>query len=129
MGVLVFRTNVVNYSIRRLAHQFAVLFLGGADAREALACADRMTGNPKVSLTVIRFLSYNGEGDDEMEKKLDNGLVTWFWVKNEGNQRVIYREVVVKNGEDNVAAIRMMNSDCYDLWILGRKQGSNPVLI
>ncbi|XP_057483723.1 cation/H(+) antiporter 24-like [Actinidia eriantha] len=134
VGILVdkgdpFRTNVVNYSMRHVAHQLAVLYLGGADAREALAYADRMTGNPNVSLTVIRFLSYNGEGDNEMEKKLDDGLVTWFWVKNEGNQRVIYREVVVKNGQDTIAAIRAMNSDCYNLWIVGRKQGINPVLI
>ena len=27
---------------------------------------------------VVRFLSYNGEGDSEMGKKLDDGVVTWF---------------------------------------------------
>ncbi|KAL6967760.1 Cation/H(+) antiporter 24 [Sarracenia purpurea var. burkii] len=89
-----------------------------------------MAGNSEVSLTVIRFLPYNGEGEDEMEKKLDDGLVTWFWVKNEGNERVIYKEVVVKNGDETVAAIQTMNhSENYDLWIVGRKQGINPVLI
>ncbi|KAJ6345628.1 hypothetical protein OIU78_008314 [Salix suchowensis] len=64
------------------AFSCAVLFLGGADSREALAYADRMPPNPEVSLTVIIwFLSYNIIGDDEMEKKLDG-------------------EVVVINGED-----------------------------
>ena len=63
-----------------------LFFLGGADSREALAYADRAAPNPEVSLTVIiRFLSYNNIGDDEMEKKLDKGVVTWFWVKNERN--------------------------------------------
>ncbi|KAL6967765.1 Cation/H(+) antiporter 24 [Sarracenia purpurea var. burkii] len=111
------------------SHHFAVLFFGGADAREALAYADRMAGNSEVSLTVTRFLSHNGEGDDEMEKKLDDRLVTWFWVKNEGNERVIYREVVVRNGDEMMAAIRAMNhSEYYDMWIVGRKQGINPVM-
>ncbi|CAH1433273.1 unnamed protein product [Lactuca virosa] len=112
-----------------LEYHFAMLFLGGADAREALACADRMAGNPNVSLTVIRFLAHNGEGDNEMEKKLDDGLVTAFWVKYEGNEQVAYREVVVRNGEETVAAIRAMNSEDYDLWIVGRKLGVNPILI
>ncbi|EXB78524.1 Cation/H(+) antiporter 25 [Morus notabilis] len=108
---------------------FAVLFLGGADAREALAYADRMLGNPDVCLTVIRFLAFNGEGDNEMEKKLDDGVVTWFWVKNEANERVLYREVIVRNGAETVAAIQAINEDTFDLWIVGRKQGINPVLL
>ncbi|KAA8543698.1 hypothetical protein F0562_021556 [Nyssa sinensis] len=99
------------------------------DAREALAYADRIAGNPDVSLTVIRFLCQDSELDDVMEKKLDDGVVTWFWVKNEGNERVIYREVVVRNGQETVAAIQAMNDNYYDLWIVGRKQGINPVLI
>ncbi|XP_051132277.1 cation/H(+) antiporter 24-like isoform X2 [Andrographis paniculata] len=110
-------------------HHFVVLFLGGADAREALAFADRAAGNEAISLTVVRFLSLDNKGDDEMEKKLDDGLVTSFWVKNEGNNRSVYREVVVKNGEETLNAIRAMNSDEYDLWIVGRKQGINPVLL
>ncbi|KAI3515009.1 hypothetical protein L1887_13757 [Cichorium endivia] len=112
-----------------IRYHFAMLFLGGADAREALSCADRMAGNPNVSLTVIRFLAHNGEGDNEMEKKLDDGLVTAFWVKYEGNEQVAYREVVVRNGEETLAAIRAMNSDDYDLWIVGRKLGINPILL
>uniref|UniRef100_A0A7N0ZTH4 Cation/H+ exchanger domain-containing protein n=1 Tax=Kalanchoe fedtschenkoi TaxID=63787 RepID=A0A7N0ZTH4_KALFE len=119
----------IGSSSRQFTHNFAVLFLGGADAREALSYADRMTGNPDVSLTVVRFLSHNYIGEDEMEKKLDDGLVTWFWVKNEGREHVVYREVVVKNGEETVAAIQAMNDNSYNLWIMGRRQGINPVLL
>ncbi|MFS8020915.1 putative cation/H+ exchanger, sodium/solute symporter superfamily [Helianthus anomalus] len=122
-------TNNVRMSVAGIRYHFAMLFLGGADAREALACADRMAGNPNVSLTVIRFLAFNGEGENDMEKKLDDGLVTSFWVKYEGNEQVAYREVVVRNGEETVAAIRAMNSESYDLWIVGRKLGINPILI
>lgn len=111
-------------------YKFIVLFLGGADAREALAYSDRMVGNPNVNLTVIRFLSSNSEGDDEREKKLDDGMVTWFWVKNETNERVIYREVVVRNGADTVSAIQAMTEEnYYHLWIMGRKQGINSRLL
>ncbi|XP_017233612.2 cation/H(+) antiporter 24 [Daucus carota subsp. sativus] len=110
-------------------HHFAMLFLGGPDAREALAYADRMVGHPEISLTVVRFLAMDGEGDNLMEKKLDDGLVTWFWVKNEGNRAVAYREVVVKNGEETMAAIQSINDVYYDLWIVGRGNGVNPVLL
>ncbi|XP_021810580.1 cation/H(+) antiporter 24 [Prunus avium] len=133
VGVLVDKGHVRHtyMAFRNTVLHFAVLFLGGADAREALCYADRMAGNLNVSLTVIRFLSHNSEGDDEMEKKMDDGVVTWFWVKNERNERVSYREVVVRNGEETIAAIQAVSDDNnnYDVWIVGRKQGINPVLL
>ncbi|CAL8160448.1 unnamed protein product [Prunus armeniaca] len=133
VGVLVDKGHVRHtyMAFRNNVLHFAVLFLGGADAREALCYADRMAGNLNVSLTVIRFLSHNSEGDDEMEKKMDDGVVTWFWVKNERNERVSYREVVVRNGEETIAAIQAVSDDNnnYDVWIVGRKQGINPVLL
>ncbi|XP_030464242.1 cation/H(+) antiporter 24-like [Syzygium oleosum] len=116
-------------AFRAQSHQLVLLFLGGADAREALYYADRMVGNLNVRLTVIRFLAHDGLGDDEMEKKLDDGVVTWFWMKNEVNRRVHYREVEVRNGEETVATVHAMNDNTFDLWIVGRKQGINPVLL
>ncbi|XP_057956700.1 cation/H(+) antiporter 24 [Malania oleifera] len=134
VGLLVdkgsFRNPIISRSMRYSSYNFVVLFLGGADAREALAYADRMAGSPDVLVTVVRFLSHNCEGDDEMEKKLDDGVVTWFWVKNERNDRVVYKEVVVRNGAETVAAIRAMSDGHgYDMWIVGRKQGINPVFL
>ncbi|VVB16458.1 unnamed protein product [Arabis nemorensis] len=85
--------------------------------------------NPDINLTVIRFMSHNHVGEDEREKKLDDGVVTWFWVKNEGNERVSYKEVVVKNGAETLAAIQAMNVNDYDLWITGRREGINPKII
>ncbi|XP_038895219.1 cation/H(+) antiporter 24 [Benincasa hispida] len=133
VGILVDKCNLhspmVGQSFWNSAQHFAVLFLGGADAREALAYADRIVGNVDVCVSVVRFLSQNSRGDNEFEKKLDDGMVTWFWVKNETNERVIYREVVVRNGAETIAAIQSMNDDCYELVIVGRKQGINPVLL
>jgi hypothetical protein len=50
-------------------------------------------------------------------------------VKNEGNSRVAYREVVVRNGEETLAAIQALDTDTNELWIVGRKQGINQVLL
>nr|KYP76193.1 K(+)/H(+) antiporter 13 [Cajanus cajan] len=124
-----FQMSNTGSSFRRTRHRFGLLFLGGGDAREALVFADRMVANEDVFLTVIRFLSHNFIGYNELEKKLDDGTVTWFWVKNETNQRVAYREVVVRNGEETIAAIQAMNDGAFDLLIVGRKQGINPVIL
>ncbi|KAJ4869173.1 Cation/H(+) antiporter 24 [Raphanus sativus] len=78
---------------------------------------------------VFRFLAFNHEGEDEKEKKLDDGVVTWFWVKNEGKDRVSYKEVVVKNGAETLAAIQAMNVNDYDLWITGKREGINPKIL
>jgi hypothetical protein len=133
VGILVdkfnFQKPLSASSFHDCLHHFVVLFLGGADAREALVYADRMVKNRDVSLTVIRFLAYNSVGDAEMEKKLDDGVVTWFWVKNERNNQVVYKEVVVRNGYETMAAIHAMNHDCIELWIVGKQQGINPILL
>ncbi|KAF8102514.1 hypothetical protein N665_0198s0214 [Sinapis alba] len=124
------RNAVVRSSLdQQETYRFVVLFLGGADNREALHLADRMTVNPDITLTVIRFLSFNHEGEDESEKKLDDGVVTWFWVKNEDKDRVSYKEVVVKNGAETLAAIQALNENDYDLWITGNREGINPKII
>lgn len=121
--------NLVHGFLRSPFQNITLLFLGGADAREALSYAERMAENPAVSLSVVRFLPHKNEGDNEIDKKLDDGLVTQFWLKSEGNSRVVYREVVVKNGEETIAAIQAMKKQRYDLWIVGRKHGINPVLL
>uniref|UniRef100_A0A2C9U316 Uncharacterized protein n=1 Tax=Manihot esculenta TaxID=3983 RepID=A0A2C9U316_MANES len=134
VGILIDKSHVRNSFMAQNFRQttssnYVILFLGGADAREALTYADRMAMNPEVSLLVVRFLAYNNVGEDEMEKKLDDGLVTSFWVKNEKNERVIYREVLVRNGEETLAAIQAFHGNANDLWIVGRKQGINPVIL
>ncbi|KAL1558799.1 cation/H(+) antiporter 24-like [Salvia divinorum] len=120
---------LIHGALRSPMQQLALLFLGGADAREALAYADRMSGNPDVWLTVVRFLPGNNEGAKDMEKKLDDGMVTQFWLKSEGKEHVSYREVVVNNGEETIAAIQAMDKQLYDMWIVGRKHGINPLLL
>ncbi|CAK7330403.1 unnamed protein product [Dovyalis caffra] len=133
VGILVHRGHFLNpifdqsYSSPR---HFLVLFLGGADAREALCFADRMVKSPNVSLTVIRFLSYVCGEEYEQEKKLDDGLITLFWARHQRDTLVTYREVVVKNGEETLATVQAFGNNAhFDLRILGRNKGINPVLL
>ncbi|KAL9270643.1 Cation/H(+) antiporter 25-like protein, partial [Drosera capensis] len=133
VGILVSKSALLDNLSESFSHgstkQFVMLFLGGADSREALAYADRTIGNPDIHLTVVRFLAQNYRGDDERERKLDDGVVTSFWVKNETNERVAYREVVVSSGAETIAAVQDMGVGSYDLWIVGKENAMNPVLL
>ncbi|CAA6659004.1 unnamed protein product [Spirodela intermedia] len=99
------------------AHHIALLFLGGADDREALAYAWRMADHPGISLTVVRFLDGGGGGEAAAPPKLPADM------KNDA--RVVNK--VVCNGEETVAAIRAMDS-IHDLYVVGRGQGSSSPL-
>ncbi|GAB4860255.1 hypothetical protein Ancab_011736 [Ancistrocladus abbreviatus] len=130
LGILVYKNALESVPTSLiLPYRFAMLFLGGADAREALFYADRMVEDEGVNLTVVRFLPLNLQGDDERERKLDDGAVTSFWVKNESNKRVVYKEVVVSDGVDTISAIQAVDDGSYDLWIVGRGNGVNPLLL
>ncbi|CAN1266469.1 Cation/H(+) antiporter 24 [Linum perenne] len=110
-------------------HHFILLFTGGSDAREALAYSDRMMANPCVNMAVIRFLAVDNRGDDEMERKQDDGMLQWFMARNEATRRVAYKEVEVHNGEETLAAIHALKNMEYEMWIIGRERGINPVLL
>ncbi|KNA15500.1 hypothetical protein SOVF_097710 [Spinacia oleracea] len=119
-----------NRASNNIQRQFAILFLGGSDAREALSLADRMMEHSDVSLIVVRFLTYEFKGDDVLERRMDDGVVISFWVKNERNEKLTYKEVVVNNGFETLSSIQSLNhSFPIDLWIVGRKHGINPILL
>ena len=42
---------------------------------------------------------------------------------------MVYRVVVVSNGEETPAAIQALGNDTIELWIVGRRQGINQVLL
>ncbi|KAF7849109.1 hypothetical protein BT93_L1238 [Corymbia citriodora subsp. variegata] len=128
-------------SNRLVARRAAMLFVGGHDDREALAYAWRMAGHPSINLTVVRFLPGSNVGgiepmevqerhgiltiisDVERQRRLDDVYVTEFRRNNSGNESVTYREVMVNNGSETVAAIREMASE-FELYIVGRSERS-----
>ncbi|KAF6146916.1 hypothetical protein GIB67_036635 [Kingdonia uniflora] len=69
VGILVDRSQNHGNSPQSLGliNSVAVLFLGGADAREALAYADRMTDKPGINLTLVHFISAENEVNEETD--------------------------------------------------------------
>ncbi|OVA01158.1 Cation/H+ exchanger [Macleaya cordata] len=132
------------FSSSHVTHHIVVLFFGGPDDREALAYASRMSENPNVSLTVIRFLpgedssrwsmqsnndskTYGSRSlkvvtDNDRERQLDDEFITDFRMKTANDESIIYSEKISNNGEETVAAIRSMDKT-HDLYIVGRGQG------
>ncbi|XP_058110407.1 cation/H(+) antiporter 15-like isoform X2 [Magnolia sinica] len=119
--------NVTSY-MGNNAYRVGVIFMGSCDCREVLSHALRMSGNPLVTITVMRLMMAEGMRDCMVEKQLDDQLVAHFRIECMGNDRVVYREEVVSNGEETVTAIRSMGSD-YDLMMVGRRVGMGTVLV
>ncbi|CAO1946388.1 unnamed protein product [Urochloa humidicola] len=133
-------------------HHVALFFFGGPDDREALAYAWRMVEHPGVTLTIVRFLppdyrarSVSGssyrptpsaaaadaadsraitistEGKSELE--MDEDYLNEFRARNHGNEAISYSTKMVANSEETVAAIRSMDNNLHELYIVGRRPG------
>lgn len=143
VGILVDRG--MNGSTRTVTnqatHHVAVLFFGGADDREALAYAWRVSEHQGVCLTVIRFLPSDDATSPEAgragsmsmnditvitetdrEKLYDEEYLHEFRASTANDESIAYIEKVVENGEDTVAAIRAIDND-HELFIVGRGEG------
>ncbi|EEF46053.1 Na(+)/H(+) antiporter, putative [Ricinus communis] len=146
VGILVDRglNGSTRLAANQLSHHIAVLFFGGPDDREALSYAWRMSEHPGISLTVMRFLpgedaaqsarqpggSHHNEPriltvetHDQREKQLDEEYINEFRIHIANDESVFYTEILVNNGEETVAAIRGMDINAHDLFIVGRGQG------
>ncbi|XP_010273236.2 PREDICTED: cation/H(+) antiporter 15-like [Nelumbo nucifera] len=144
VGILVDRgfTRSARVGSNHDTHHVAMLFFGGPDDREALAYAWRMTTHPNVKLSLLRFLPGNDTSeiivaagnetedssiltvvtDNDKEKQLDEEYINEFRLRTVHNESVTYREKIVKNGEETVAAIRSIDN-IHDLYIVGRSHG------
>jgi hypothetical protein len=104
-----------------------LLFIGGKDDREALFFTKRMSKNPHVKLTVVRFLSSDDVDEDSngngCEGLLDNELLDEIKTNNKiGNVSVRYVEEKVKDGPETALIIRSYVTE-FDLIIVGRQAG------
>ncbi|KAG6588886.1 Cation/H(+) antiporter 15, partial [Cucurbita argyrosperma subsp. sororia] len=109
--------------------QVAVVFLGGADDREAMFVGARMAGHPDINLTLIRLLKKgNVERDDVKETRLDNEAVLQFRKATTNNRRVMYIEEVVMDGTGTVSLLRSMGNN-FNLVIVGRRHSYCSTLV
>nr|QUS52898.1 cation/hydrogen exchanger 17 [Zea mays] len=127
-------------------HHVALFFFGGPDDREALAYAWRMVEHPGVTLSIVRFvppdyrartvscsayrppadsdsraITINTEGKSELE--MDEDYLSEFRARNHGNIAITYATRTVANSEETVAAIRAMDNNLQELYIVGRRPG------
>ncbi|XP_068640969.1 cation/H(+) antiporter 15-like [Aristolochia californica] len=128
VGILVDRKSPVHVCKYQTEHHVGILFLGGPDDREALSCGYRFTRHPRVFVNVVRFLPLDPRGDDERQRRLDDDLMDDFRNKCSKNDRVFYREVMVRDGEETVSEIRAID-DIFDIIIVGLTQKTSPKLV
>lgn len=137
-----------NRSTNRLVQRFALFFIGGPDDREALAYAWRMSENPGILVTVVRFLpgedvkevsitDFPGEENVEIltalaraekEKVIDNEYIQNFMLQVSNNPSIGYAEVVVNNGDETLKAISTLENE-FNLYIVGRGRGMVSSLV
>lgn len=103
-------------------YDIGMVFVHGADDREALAYAMRMAENPNVSLTVVRLVDATKvrSGNYSVDQELDNEILNAYEMFRAGKKRHAYLQEAVENSVEMVNAIRALDI-CYDLILVGRR--------
>ncbi|KAM7254631.1 hypothetical protein ACFE04_004011 [Oxalis oulophora] len=96
---------------------FAIIFLGGDDDREALVYAMRMAKDPNISLTVARFMAKDDVDNISWAKVLDSEVLK----DVTSIENINYIEHVVKDGPETALILRSMMTE-FDFFIIGRAE-------
>ncbi|KAB5520180.1 hypothetical protein DKX38_024499 [Salix brachista] len=121
VALLINRGNLDRYILSdRLTMKVCVVFIGGADDRETLAYAQRMSGHPNIRLTVLRLVSEDQTITDLIEKRRNLSMINEFSLNNNDCPRVSYKEEMVEQGNDTVRLLGAMSND-FDLIMVGRR--------
>ncbi|KAE8771599.1 Cation/H(+) antiporter 19 [Hordeum vulgare] len=102
----------------------AMLFFGGADDREALAYATRMSEHPGVAVTVTRFRPSRPPSDDAA----DEAAIEAFKGKVEGlkDGSAMYEDVEASGKEEVVQAINSLSKS--NMFVVGRMPPTEPLV-
>ncbi|PHU13723.1 hypothetical protein BC332_14928 [Capsicum chinense] len=135
VGILIDRgTKKSRYAITVPSlYRVVVLFFGGADDREALSYAERMSKHPSVKMTFIRFTRSgnafeNVVGGSERSKVLDSQILNEFNLQYLHSEQVSYQEAEVKRGADVLEVIKSLGR-FYDLVMVGKRHVDSPILL
>ncbi|PIA51007.1 hypothetical protein AQUCO_01100073v1 [Aquilegia coerulea] len=131
VGVLIDRGLLggINYVFKNwLSYHVAVIFLGGADDREALAYGERMSEHPTIELTVFRFLTSLNKASETMERIFDDEMVSDFRERTAYSRHVTYIEEEVEEGVEVIKVIASMK-DSYELILMGRRHDAKSQII
>ncbi|KAI3450271.1 hypothetical protein Pfo_006936 [Paulownia fortunei] len=103
----------------------------GVDDCEALAYCSRFIESPQISFTFVWIRPWDHRKyGEETEMSLDTELVNQFRAKTIGNERITYKEELVKDGIGTTRVIRSINdygfllgltewSECPELGLIG----------
>ncbi|XP_014491072.1 cation/H(+) antiporter 15-like [Vigna radiata var. radiata] len=98
----------------------AMFYVGGADDREALSYAWRMTRSSEVNLMLVRLVWDNPNDEfDETDKEFLKG----FMKKMGDSVKVRYLEKVVKDEDKTVKLLNKIAKKGFDLFVVGRGHG------
>ncbi|XP_061336661.1 cation/H(+) antiporter 3-like [Gastrolobium bilobum] len=125
VGILIERAQITHVFSPETPHTVCLLFIGGKDDIEALFFAKRMTKNPHVRLTVVRFLASKGSNTNvkDWQDILETELLDDIKMnKKVGDAYVEYIEKTVKDGPETALVIRSLVTE-FDLIIVGRLAG------
>ncbi|EEF33127.1 K(+)/H(+) antiporter, putative [Ricinus communis] len=103
--------------------RIVVVFIGGADDREALALAIRMSGNPDMNITMLRINSAKDKDRSITEAQLDELLVKEFIDNNLNNPRILCQQVSVNDSLQMLNAVQSLRRN-YDLVMVGKNSGA-----
>ncbi|KAF2292193.1 hypothetical protein P3X46_022173 [Hevea brasiliensis] len=137
VGILVDRGNPRNspfWLAEASFYRVCVLFLGGADDREALAYAQRMLKHPRVLVSLLHFKS-SKLGTEAIEivggtarsKMLDAEILGKYRFNAQLNERAAYTEEEVADRKDVLAVIESMDN-AYDLVMVGKRHGDSQLM-
>lgn len=131
VGILVDRGSQYSWChhyVKEPIYKVAVFFFGGADDREALALARRMSEQPHVHITLIHFSSSTDiVAGSARSKMLDTQILTDFRLNAFRNDRVSYQEMRVTDGRGVLSVVEDMDN-VFDLVLVGRRHGDSHVM-
>lgn len=124
VGILVDRGLRNRMSLTCFSYNVAIIFLGGADDREALAFAARMSTHPNIAITVYRIdWRRSNTLEFEIERELDDSFITDFKAMNHGNASVGVHELVAHDSEQVITSLGCLAEIAYDLVVVGKRHG------
>lgn len=123
VGILVDKTIRQNLSRTTFHYDVGVIFISGADDREALSLATRMSSHPNVCVNVLHLVIKDLCEDclDVQERKLDIKLTEEFKRKNANNNRATFQEAVVEDTEQGFDELRALKGQ-HNLLMVGRQR-------
>ncbi|XP_058783729.1 cation/H(+) antiporter 14-like [Vicia villosa] len=121
IGVLIDRSQMSGSLVvihKKCFCKIAMIFLGGADDQEALACGMRIAKHPNVRLTVI-WVRFKRQQKNYNVKSPYIDMMEHIRYTSNLKDKVYFKEEVVEDGEGTTQVIRMMGND-FNLVIVGR---------